>query len=482
MSASLQLSDEQVELLRVSLIDYALSHGLVVRPQQALLAENPGNCLVVHAPVALHPSDFPEQAFQHAKQIQRGYNVLYAKIANDEAFMSKIMEELAPVDDFMKKLWDLHLEVKQGGIAQSVSLGLFRSDYLLHSDSNSIEDACIKQVEFNTISSSFASLATRTAELHKALVSEELYGDRFDINKMPENTAVHGMASGLAAGHEAYGQKSAAIMFVVQADERNAFDQRWLEYKLQEQHAIRSYRVAFTDVLQRCSLTDDKRLLLKTVHGETEVAVVYFRAGYGPEDYVSSTEWQSRRLLEQSLAIKCPTVITQLAGSKKVQQVLSESDVVERFIPANDASLLRETFVGMHTLDVSPAGQEACKLAMEQPERFVLKPQREGGGNNIYRGAIPGFLQSIKKEQWAGYILMELIVPPVQHNAIVRAGSIFPASVISELGIYGTILWHADGTIIKNEEAGHLLRTKSRDTDEGGVAAGFACIDTPHLI
>lgn len=78
---------------------------------------------------------------------------------------------------------------------------------------------------------------------------------------------------------------------------------------------------------------------------------------------------------------------------------------------------------------------------------------------------------------------MELIEPPEVHNAIVRAGEIFPASVISELGIYGTVLWDSrDGSIIHNAEAGHLLRTKSKETDEGGVAAGFACIDSPHLV
>lgn len=33
-----------------------------------------------------------------------------------------------------------------------------------------------------------------------------------------------------------------------------------------------------------------------------------------------------------------------------------------------------------------------------------------------------------------------------------------------------------------NQEAGYLLRTKSSDSDEGGVAAGFAVLDSPILI
>lgn len=33
-----------------------------------------------------------------------------------------------------------------------------------------------------------------------------------------------------------------------------------------------------------------------------------------------------------------------------------------------------------------------------------------------------------------------------------------------------------------NEIGGHLLRTKAHATHEGGVAAGFAVIDSPLLI
>jgi hypothetical protein len=35
---------------------------------------------------------------------------------------------------------------------------------------------------------------------------------------------------------------------------------------------------------------------------------------------------------------------------------------------------------------------------------------------------------------------------------------------------------------ILNERAGHLLRTKGHGTNEGGVAAGFAVIDSPLLL
>ena len=49
-----------------------------------------------------------------------------------------------------------------------------------------------------------------------------------------------------------------------------------------------------------------------------EVAVVYFRAGYEPGQYHTEAEWEARRTIERSTAIKCPSIHYHLAGTKKV--------------------------------------------------------------------------------------------------------------------------------------------------------------------
>jgi len=54
--------------------------------------------------------------------------------------------------------------------------------------------------------------------------------------------------------------------------------------------------------------------------------------------------------------------------------------------------------------------------------------------------------------------------------------------MISELGIYSVFLSDANGKILLDEEAGHLLRTKLATTNEGGVAAGASALDSPWLI
>lgn len=76
--------------------------------------------------------------------------------------------------------------------------------------------------------------------------------------------------------------------------------------------------------------------------------------------------------------------------------------------------------------------------------RFVLKPQREGGGNNIYGSKIRDALMNMgKTPERAAWILMERITPPLSEGYIIRPGDRVPpplVSLISELGIFGAIL------------------------------------------
>jgi glutathione synthase len=81
--------------------------------------------------------------------------------------------------------------------------------------------------------------------------------------------------------------------------------------------------------------------------GEIEISVVYFRAGYTPDDYKSDEDWKTRRLMEESQAIKCPTVGYQLAGMKKIQQVLCEPGVLERYLKPLECSMVRKCFAGV---------------------------------------------------------------------------------------------------------------------------------------
>jgi glutathione synthase len=354
--------------------------------------------------------------------------------------------------------------------------------------------------------------------MHQHLASIDAYpeeiGSIVNNSSLPPNTSIPSLALGLAKAHEAYGASSkqlpTCVIFLVQDPERNVFDQRHVEYNLNKTHNIRTFRLPFDRVLQDTTLDSDRKLIYTPPSMPSrrfEVTVVYFRAGYAPSEYTTSAHWDGRLHLERSAAIKCPSVLTQLAGTKKVQQVLAtpHSPHLSRFIHNSAAAQsLLSTFAPIYPLDsTSSAGQEARRLATDPrtAAAYVLKPQREGGGNNIYRRAIPAFLQNLPESQWPAYILMEMIEPPAQRNAIFRFGgeeSVQTGGVICELGIYGVCLWERPAAVVggesqsgsdarrpvirENFEAGYLLRTKGDQSEEGGVAAGFGCVDSPCLV
>jgi glutathione synthase len=324
---------------------------------------------------------------------------------------------------------------------------------------------------------------------------------------LPANDSAEGLAAGLAAAFRAYGKSAlghqTCVLFLVQDGERNIFDQRHLEYALQQQSSDAEptpvFRLPFSQILTHTTLAPSeggRQLLYHPPHnpGLTfEVAVAYLRAGYGPGDYASPTAWEARYQLERSATIACPSVLTQLAGMKKVQQVLATPPSVSatpsalrRFTPSEPAhAALWKTFTNIYPLDTTPAGQEARRLATdaEQCKKYVMKPQREGGGNNFYRTAIPQQLREIPEEHWGSYILMEIITPPPVVNTILRNGALEHGGVICELGVYGTCLWdQGTGRVLRNEESGYLLRTKGDQSEEGGVAAGFGCMDSCRLV
>jgi glutathione synthetase len=220
------------------------------------------------------------------------------------------------------------------------------------------------------------------------------------------------------------------------------------------------------------------------------VSVIYFRSGHDASDYRTSTEWEARVHLERSYAIKCPPILTQLAGTKKIQEALARPGALLRFVGPESATRLSRTFATIYPLDAtSAAGQTARRLARdpESAQNYILKPQREGGGHNIHGTAITPYLLRLPETLWPSHILMKRIDPPPTHNSMIRNGIVTSDSVISELGIYGACLWRNSSNshrleILHNEGAGWLLRTKSRMCEEGGIIAGYGYLDSLCLV
>lgn len=151
--------------------------------------------------------------------------------------------------------------------------------------------------------------------------------------------------------------------------------------------------------------------------------------------------------------------------------------MLERFLPPPEAALVRGCFAGLWALD-GPDASSVRSMALADPDGYVLKPQREGGGNNLYGAELAAALTA--GQGLGAYVLMQRIRPPVNSALFMRGGRVARADALCELGVYSTFLAR-NGQPLRNEPAGTLLRTKTADSNEGGVAAGFAVLDSPLL-
>ncbi|KAL6278684.1 hypothetical protein ACE6H2_022285 [Prunus campanulata] len=217
------------------------------------------------------------------------------------------------------------------------------------------------------------------------------------------------------------------------------------------------------------SKEDSKRVMpvnQEIFHSVKSLSKLLWVDGFNITSHIFN-EWRARLLMEQSSAIKCPSISYHLAGTKKIQQELVKPNVLERFIDNNIAKL-RKCFAGLWSLDDS----DIVKDAIERPGLYVMKPQRKGGGNNIYGNDVKEALMRLQKEGSeadAAYILMQRIFPTVSRTFLMRNGICYKDDTVSELGIYGAYLRNKEKVIL-SDQCGYLMRTKAASSDESGVA------------
>ena len=581
-SSSLILQGELLETLTNTANSYSAAHGIQVETK-TLPADKSVTTKTTKtyqmAPMSLLPQAYPRSAFTNAMQLAPSFNRLVQYVSQDSTFLVETLGGIVSQQDpYTGKLLQLHQKIYHPSpttvtetdqvitkFAQSADqLGIIRSDYMLHRNGDESEYN-IKQVELNTIASSFAGLAHKVAKLHNYLIerytttssndalntflmenqkamlvsstvdteiaSKEKAGVPFNptLERLPlaMNVAVQRYKERFVKSSNDY---TCGILFVVQEGETNTVDQRLLEFQLWETHQIPVVRLSLAQIHTKVNRNMTTGALTTVVTTTTdshvtsgttmEIALVYYRAGYAPTDYPSGydesgIEWLAREMMEGSRATKCPSLGYHLAGTKKVQQELSRPGRLEQYFPQepNVVDQMRNAFAGLYSLgdDANESDMKAVHdiVMNKNHPKYVLKPQREGGGYNFYgEQMLQKLLENVTiseesdrnqspkitlSETLGEYILMERLFPPQQNAILLRGGNVEGIGrTISELGCFGTILVaghnlenegdnQINTTVIHNEYAGFLLRTKFSNVDEGGVASGFATLSSPYL-
>ncbi|KPJ07730.1 Glutathione synthetase, chloroplastic [Papilio machaon] len=396
-------------------------------------------------------------------------------------------------------------------ISTSISLGLFRSDYLMQCT----EANAIKQVEFNTIASSFGAITSNLPAMSRYILRQLGHGDLIKkvsgyvvrpgapvpppLCDLVSELGIFGVIIGcqgtwyvparLFLLHSAtlslnsgyleslldfhdqvppnrnfvkcirdlyyeYWRPSAAAPWVGWAV---AASQTWRKKKffsvisshLKIYQSI-IHRKTLNELYEETTVNDKKQLILEG----RPVAVVYYRSGYEPSQYPSSREWDARLRVERSSAIKCPSIQYQLAGTKKVQQTLASPGVLEKFMGTGaTTNSVRDIFTGLYSLDFDESGERAVDMALADAERC----------------------------QGTWYVLVRLYL---LHSATLSLNSGYLESLLDQGFLKGSPP-DPRGTkekIFSNRQVGHMLRTKLADANEGGVAAGLGALDSPFLL
>ncbi|EAN87628.1 putative glutathione synthetase [Trypanosoma cruzi] len=504
-----------------------------------------------HLAVTLQPTTMRRGEFDVLCRRQLLWNEAVNNTARNFQFLLDALRETAASDtEFTGKLVKILRDVYLGTSPyQPLMLGIFRTDYMRDGAAAAAastvaetmeEDAAAwKNVEINTISSSFAGLSPLVSDFHRqiAMYQRALGGgsakntaDGHENNDARPNldnagvlersTAAKIVPEALAAAvaawssqqdfeafRDAYGKEQQhcrllepIVLFIIQENERNTADQFALIFELLESHGIPSLRRTLRELQVSMKLHPvPNGPPLAIVDERYPVAVAYFRSTYVPADFPTKASWDTRLAVEQSSAIKCPSIPYHLLTFKKFQQLFCDvGNVLTPIAFCGDAVRalqLQTHFVPQYSLNPAEVGEDAVQRviddALQHPARYVLKPQLEGGGNLIAGQAMQEVLRKkeltdpllynrVRRE----YILMSRIEFPVRSGAFLVNGKVvqLEKNICSELGIYGVILSDAGGCLLQNACAGYVVRSKPADVDDGGVMAGVAALDSLALV
>lgn len=100
-----KLSEEQIYDLTLQASTYAFAHGFTLIPPKPKESSE-ALTSVIAAPLSLLPTPFPRSEYVRARNIQKAYNALYARVALDWEFIDRVMSQVAEVDEFQKELWE----------------------------------------------------------------------------------------------------------------------------------------------------------------------------------------------------------------------------------------------------------------------------------------------------------------------------------------------------------------------------------------
>uniref|UniRef100_A0A453HW72 Uncharacterized protein n=4 Tax=Aegilops tauschii subsp. strangulata TaxID=200361 RepID=A0A453HW72_AEGTS len=180
----------QAEMVEAAAMWCAM-HGLVVDDRGNPRSGTVPGVGLVHAPFSLLPTRFPASFWKQACELTRIFNELVDRVSLDGKFLQGSLSRTKKVEDFTAWLLEIHAKMM----------------------------AVNKKEDLNQYS--------------------EVLG--LDSERIPRNWAASQFAEALGKAWVEYNNESAVVTMVVQAEERNMYDQYWLINHLKESYPFVMY-------------------------------------------------------------------------------------------------------------------------------------------------------------------------------------------------------------------------------------------------
>ncbi|KAL5269699.1 hypothetical protein ACHWQZ_G003233 [Mnemiopsis leidyi] len=443
---------------------------------------NRGGCFLTNGVprainVTLLPTPVSRQAYNHLVTAQEPLNKLIELSSRDVEFVKRTIAPCTKVDYLAKRLLEIYLQCSD---EDQITLGMYRHDYMFHCPDPSGEDAihngAFKMVEANLMSAALLGTGTHAMELHNQVLARELPG-----REQPYEKSLRPMVRGVATAWGRYERPDSVFLFLVAPDDFNWFDQQKIIDTLWDEHGIMSMKMTYEEFMEEGELTSDNRYY---VRGK-EVGVFYFRSMWNEDHYKTERHWETRLRIEKCRAIVVPNIRHQCINLKYFQQAYLQQGVVEKYLSEEESKLVRSVFAELHQLSPGKEGDRAAQLAFDNPKGWVLKPSREGGGNNIWdEDMVKKLTELHNSAEREAYVLMQRLTPPlvpnraVKHEPNERAKLTEIFDTTGELGLFCVFVADSKKQILVNEVAGPLIRTKPAANNEGGIAIGIGVMDS----
>ena len=425
------------------MINYLYSHGIVMKN------EKKG---VIQIPCVIFPSPIVKSFFEKIEFYQIAFNKIFDKLSRDQQFLEEILTPLSESDEFIKKNLEISKKAHEFPQKQKIQLNIYRNDFMVDKIKK-----FIYQTEFNTIA---VTMATFSDEMKRFFTYfSKKYPEFFDrfLNKndrevlIEKSDSIPNFVDSIIEGIKLFNEnyKETLIIFVVQENEKNIYDQRSIENDLYNRFNIKSRRLTLNEIAKNCEFDENKNIKFEN----KIISLFYFRSCYTEKDFIDEESWKGREMIELSTAIKVPNINSFLTTFKVFQYYLTKPEILKKFCPeeliSNDIIRFFMKIYYVRDMNLEEQKELYAKI-MENLNGFVIKPQKEGGKNNFYG-------EEIKND--------ELVFE----------------KVVSEFSVYGVILSDEEKYYL-NKSVGFLVRSKEASQNEGGIMAGVAAIDIPFLI